>query len=79
MRRFVAMLAGAVSLALIAPVRAYQILISPWLGRRCRFTPSCSHYFIGAVQKHGPVRGALRGLWRICRCHPFHPGGDDPP
>jgi putative membrane protein insertion efficiency factor len=64
---------------MIVAVRTYQMLLSPWLGRNCRFTPSCSEYFILAVQKYGALGGALRGLWRICRCHPFHPGGDDPP
>lgn len=64
---------------LIALVRCYQWTLSPLLGRQCRFEPSCSHYFIGAVRKYGPLKGALRGLWRICRCNPFHPGGEDPP
>lgn len=64
---------------LIAAVRVYQYTLSPIVGRQCRFTPTCSNYFIGAVRKHGAVRGAWRGLWRICRCHPFHPGGYDPP
>jgi putative membrane protein insertion efficiency factor len=64
---------------LIAVVRGYQILISPWLGRHCRFEPSCSKYFIEAVRKYGAVRGGARGVWRICRCHPFSAGGYDPP
>jgi putative membrane protein insertion efficiency factor len=64
---------------LIAVVRIYQWTLSPLLGQRCRFEPSCSAYFILSVQKHGAVRGSLRGIWRICRCHPFHPGGYDPP
>lgn len=64
---------------LIALVRLYQILISPFLGRNCRFTPTCSAYFIAVVRKDGPWKGTLRGLWRICRCNPFHPGGEDPP
>jgi hypothetical protein len=64
---------------LILIVRAYQLLLSPLLGRHCRFTPSCSNYFIEAVRKHGAAKGALRGIGRICRCHPFHPGGYDPP
>lgn len=67
------------SAILIGMVRCYQITLSPFLGRNCRFTPSCSNYFIGAVRKYGPLRGTLRGLWRICRCNPFHPGGEDPP
>jgi hypothetical protein len=64
---------------LIAFVRLYQITLSPFLGRQCRFQPTCSHYFIGAVEKYGPLRGAWRGTKRICRCHPFCRGGYDPP
>ncbi len=67
------------AVALIGLVRGYQYLLSPWLGRNCRFHPSCSAYFIGAVEKYGPWRGAWRGIRRIGRCHPFHPGGYDPP
>lgn len=64
---------------LVGLVRLYQVLLGPILGGQCRFTPTCSHYFIGAVRKHGAIRGSLRGIARICRCHPFHPGGFDPP
>jgi len=64
---------------LIGGVRMYQICLSPLLGPTCRFTPSCSNYFIQAVRKYGAVRGSLRGAWRICRCHPFGRGGYDPP
>ena len=60
------------------PVRWYQRWISPWLGPRCRFEPTCSEYFIQSVLKYGVLRGASRGLWRICKCHPWHPGGEDP-
>lgn len=67
------------ALLLIGVVRCYQLLLSPLLGRNCRFYPSCSSYFIGAVRKHGSVKGTLRGLWRICRCNPWNPGGYDPP
>ena len=63
---------------LILPVRIYQQLVSPLLGPTCRFNPTCSEYFIQAVRKYGPLRGAWRGLCRIARCHPLHPGGDDP-
>ena len=49
------------------------------LGPRCRFEPSCSTYFIESVRKYGAIRGALRGIWRICRCNPWNPGGYDPP
>jgi uncharacterized protein len=64
---------------LVVLVRIYQWTLSPWIGRHCRFEPTCSSYFILAVKKYGAVRGALRGLARIARCHPFHPGGYDPP
>jgi uncharacterized protein len=63
----------------IALVRGYQWLISPLLGPTCRFTPTCSQYFIESVRKHGVMRGSWRGAGRILRCHPFHPGGFDPP
>ena len=65
-----------------AAIHLYQRSASPVLSRlgvRCRFQPTCSAYFIEAVQKYGAVRGAWRGLKRIGRCHPFHPGGYDPP
>ena len=71
-RRFVA--AG-----LIAGVRGYQMCIRPILPPACRFQPSCSEYFIAAVNKYGPIRGAAKGTWRICRCNPFCKGGYDPP
>ncbi len=64
---------------LIFGVRLYQIFLSPVFGNQCRFQPSCSHYFIQAVKKYGAIRGSLRGVWRILRCHPYHPGGYDPP
>jgi putative membrane protein insertion efficiency factor len=64
---------------LIFGVRCYQVLLGPIMGGHCRFTPTCSHYFIEAVEKHGPLRGAGKGIARICRCHPWHPGGYDPP
>ena len=66
-------------LLLIGLVRFHQWTIGPMLGRRCRFEPSCSEYFIGSVRKYGAIRGPLRGIWRICRCNPWNPGGDDPP
>jgi putative membrane protein insertion efficiency factor len=70
-----ALLAGL----LVLMVRGYQLGIRPFLPAVCRFTPSCSEYFILAVRKHGPLRGAWRGVCRIGRCHPWHPGGYDPP
>ena len=67
------------SLLVIGLVRVYQWTLSPLLGPTCRFEPSCSEYFIRAVRKYGVVSGACRGVLRICRCHPFHSGGYDPP
>ena len=67
------------SAVLIGLVRLYQWTLSPWIGRQCRFHPSCSNYFILAVRKHGPWRGVAKGAWRICRCNPFCPGGEDYP
>jgi len=79
LRRIGGLLLGIPSGALILVVRAYQILLSPVLGRHCRFEPTCSQYFIEAVRKYGAVRGAWRGARRLLRCHPWNPGGYDPP
>jgi putative membrane protein insertion efficiency factor len=64
---------------LIVGVRFYQAVLRPVLPSVCRFEPSCSEYFILAVRKHGPVRGACKGVGRICRCNPWNAGGYDPP
>lgn len=65
-------------LLLLALIRIYQYTISPLLGRRCRFFPSCSEYTAEALEKHGALKGARLGLKRISRCHPWNPGGFDP-
>ncbi len=65
--------------AAIGMVQLYQYLISPLLGRTCRFYPSCSQYFILSVQKFGLLRALWKGTCRICRCHPWNSGGYDPP
>ncbi len=65
--------------SLVLAVRLYQRTLGLVLGGHCRFYPSCSNYFILAVRKHGPLKGALKGIGRILRCHPFHPGGFDEP
>ncbi|WDI42237.1 membrane protein insertion efficiency factor YidD [Bremerella sp. P1] len=64
---------------MIFAVRCYQYTLSPWIGQSCRFQPTCSNYFIGAVRKYGPISGALRGAYRILRCNPFCKSGFDPP
>lgn len=73
---------SAVSLVarlMLLVIRAYQIVLSPFLGNVCRFEPSCSRYTAACIQSHGALRGGWLGFLRICRCHPFHPGGFDPP
>jgi len=63
---------------LVALVRAYQYVLSPYFGHQCRFTPTCSHYAIEAIERHGALRGSWQALRRLLRCHPWHPGGFDP-
>jgi uncharacterized protein len=70
---------SALTAFMIAGVRSYQALLRPILPTVCRFHPSCSEYFILAVQQYGPLKGARKGLWRVCRCNPWSPGGYDPP
>ena len=64
---------------LIGGVLLYKFFLSPLLGRYCRFTPTCSTYFIESVKKYGAIRGTVRGGWRIIRCNPWCAGGHDPP
>jgi uncharacterized protein len=59
-------------------IRAYQLVISPIIGPRCRFLPTCSDYAAEAVRLHGIVRGLFMAVRRVLRCHPLHPGGLDP-
>jgi putative membrane protein insertion efficiency factor len=63
---------------LTAMVVAYRRYVSPVLPARCRFYPSCSAYSLEALQKHGAIRGTGLTIWRLLRCHPFHPRGYDP-
>ncbi|HMU66636.1 MAG TPA: membrane protein insertion efficiency factor YidD [Cellvibrionaceae bacterium] len=63
--------------ALQGVIRLYQVGISPWLGKNCRFYPSCSCYTHEAIAIHGPWRGLWLGICRIAKCHPWHPGGVD--
>lgn len=63
---------------LVATIRIYQNTLSPILGPRCRFYPSCSHYAIEAIERHGAARGSLLAAKRIVRCHPLNAGGFDP-
>lgn len=64
---------------LIFPIRLYQVGISPLLPAACRFQPTCSQYAIEAIAKHGAVKGLYLATRRILKCHPWNPGGYDPP
>jgi putative membrane protein insertion efficiency factor len=64
---------------LVALIRMYQRTLSPLLGNVCRFEPSCSRYAVACLEGHGVARGGLLSIVRLCKCHPFHPGGFDPP
>jgi hypothetical protein len=65
--------------ALVLMIRVYQLLLSPLLGNCCRFEPSCSRYAQLCIERVGPLRGSWLALLRVLRCHPFCPGGHDPP
>jgi putative membrane protein insertion efficiency factor len=69
---------GLVQRALIALVRAYRLLLSPWLGSACRFEPTCSLYALDALQRHGAAAGSYLAVARLLRCHPWCAGGCDP-
>ncbi len=69
---------GLAGTVLVFLIRVYQTLLSPLLGPRCRFYPSCSHYAVEAIRRHGAWRGSGLALRRLLRCHPLHPGGYDP-
>ena len=63
---------------LLLLLRAYKLGISPFMGQNCRFYPSCSDYAAEAIRLHGAARGSLLAARRLCKCHPWHPGGSDP-
>ena len=63
---------------IILLIKGYQKFISPMFPPVCRFYPTCSAYFIQAVEKYGALKGSFLGIKRILKCHPLHPGGYDP-
>lgn len=63
---------------LLLLLRMYQLCVSPFLGQNCRFYPSCSDYASQAVREHGALKGSALATKRLCKCHPWHPGGFDP-
>jgi uncharacterized protein len=60
------------------PVRAYRLVLSPWVGKNCRFQPTCSAYALEALERHGALRGGWLALRRVGRCHPLGGSGFDP-
>jgi len=74
----IAALRGLATRLLLGAIRAYQLTLSPWLGRQCRFEPTCSAYAAHAIAAHGPLRGSWLALRRIGRCHPWGGSGYDP-
>lgn len=63
---------------LLGLIRLYQLLLSPYFGQQCRFTPTCSHYAVEAIDKYGSFKGLVYSIRRLLRCHPWHAGGYDP-
>jgi putative membrane protein insertion efficiency factor len=70
---------GAGSGLVIGLILVYQRTLSPLLGPACRFEPTCSRFMVGAIRKYGLIPGFWKGLRRFFSCHPWHPGGYDPP
>ncbi|MGN6249643.1 MAG: membrane protein insertion efficiency factor YidD [Ginsengibacter sp.] len=66
------------SLPFIGLIKFYQLVISPWMGPSCRYTPTCSQYGIEALKKYGPLKGGWLTIKRISRCHPWGGHGHDP-
>lgn len=69
----------ALTRSLMGMVRLYQLTLSPFIGGQCRFHPTCSSYAIAVLERQGPLKGSWLALKRLLKCHPFHPGGFDPP
>jgi len=66
------------SLPFIGLIKVYQLIISPWMGPSCRYTPTCSQYGIEALKKYGPIKGIWLTLKRVARCNPWGGHGHDP-
>lgn len=77
-RKTTAIIGLPLLVVLIATIRLYQLLVSPLLGPRCKFYPSCSTYGVEALTTHGSCKGSLLAVGRICRCHPWQLGGINP-
>lgn len=78
MSRFLVAASSLPQQALIGLVKAYRLLLSPWLGNACRFEPTCSAYALDALERHGAAAGATLTVYRLVRCQPWCLGGHDP-
>ena len=78
MNRFCLWVRSLVSKFLIGLIKLYQVTLSPWIGRACRYTPTCSNYGIEAIQKYGPIKGSWLTLKRVLSCNPWGGSGYDP-
>ena len=78
MKRFCLFVRSLVSKFLIGLIKLYQVTLSPWIGRACRYTPTCSNYGIEAIQKYGPIKGFWLTLKRVLSCNPWGGSGYDP-
>ena len=78
MNRFCLWVSSLVSKFLIGLIKLYQVTLSPWIGRACRYTPTCSNYGIEAIQKYGPIKGSWLTLKRVLSCNPWGGSGYDP-
>lgn len=78
MKRFCLFVRSLVSKFLIGLIKLYQVTLSPWIGRACRYTPTCSNYGIEAIQKYGPIKGSWLTLKRVLSCNPWGGSGYDP-
>lgn len=78
MKKFLLLVRSLVSKFLIGLIRLYQVTLSPFIGRSCRYTPTCSNYGIEAIRKHGPIKGSWLTLKRVLSCNPWGGSGYDP-
>ena len=78
LRRMASTLSRLPQQLLVLLVKAYRLLLSPWLGSACRFEPTCSAYSLQALQQHGATKGSYLTLYRLARCQPWCNGGHDP-
>ena len=78
MKKFCLFVRSLVSKFLIGLIKLYQVTLSPWIGRACRYTPTCSNYGIEAIQKYGPIKGSWLTLKRVLSCNPWGGSGYDP-